>query len=561
MKFSRNPIDETISEIRLAAEERELERRANLEGISPLTGDTPVDRGAIHEIPEEVSKSSGVAAINIDDNKITLAVISSRNKEVRELVDSFKGRGLGVDLFMVSQEQLRKIQGLYREVAPGSVQGGGRRGDIVSEISLNKGEINLMRSGVKDINGAIKTLKKVNKDMPTSEVLKMILATSLILRASDVHIEHITKEDIRLRVRIDGALRDMAEIDPATTRQLTNRIKLLAKLKLNITDEPQDGRFTIAGGGGDVEVRVSVVPAEFGEAIVLRVLDPMAISMDLHSLGLREDDETVVIRKLKQPNGMILTTGPTGSGKTTTLYAFIKKVKTPEIKIITIEDPIEYHIEGIEQTQVNTKDNFTFSTGLKSILRQDPDVILIGEIRDLETAEVGVHAALTGHLVFSALHTNNAAGAIPRLIDLGVKPNVIGPALSLIVAQRLVRRLCGKCSKEAKMDPEMKTKVDKFIKNLPKRVSRESIGEKIYDAVGCENCIGGYIGRIAIVELLEVSEEINSLIHKNATERDIREAAIKEQGMVLMQQDGILKALQGITTLDEIERETGPIQW
>ena len=255
---------------------------------------------------------------------------------------------------------------------------------------------------------------------------------------------------------MDGVLYDVARFDKKIYESLLNRIKLVSGLKLNVISMPQDGRFTILReGSGDIEVRVSTIPSEYGETAVLRLLDPSAVALKLADLGLRADDMEIADNELKKPNGMILVTGPTGSGKTTTLYAFLKEVHNSELKSITIEDPIEYHLAGIEQTQVDTERGYTFAAGLRSILRQDPDIILVGEIRDLETAETAIHAALTGHVVFSTLHTNDAVGAIPRLIDMGTKLSTIGPALNLVVAQRLVRKLCDSCKSELTPDQRL----------------------------------------------------------------------------------------------------------
>ncbi|OGY67028.1 MAG: hypothetical protein A3H63_01215 [Candidatus Harrisonbacteria bacterium RIFCSPLOWO2_02_FULL_45_10c] len=305
---------------------------------------------------------------------------------------------------------------------------------------------------------------------------------------------------------------------------------------------------------------MAVAPSEFGEVIVMRVLDPDAINLSLNDLGLRADDREIIEAELKRPNGMILNTGPTGSGKTTTLYAFLKHKRTSEIKIITIEDPIEYHLEGIEQTQVKVEANYTFGNGLRSIMRQDPDVILIGEIRDKETSEIAIQAALTGHLVFSTVHANEAAGAIPRLVDLGVKPSSIGPALNLIIAQRLVRRLCEACKvKDANAD--FKKKLEEVVKKLPAHVKKDEYKNiTLYKVKGCKKCNDlGYKGRVAIYELLQISKEIEVLMSKGGGEIEIQEFALR-QGMVTMQQDGLLKIINGLTTLSEVENVTGPIE-
>ncbi|MBI2506666.1 MAG: type II/IV secretion system protein [Candidatus Colwellbacteria bacterium] len=440
---------------------------------------------------------------------------------------------------------------------------------MVSETELNEQALEEVKTKIKNITDLSSYLQKQREDSSTTDSLKIILGSALMLGVSDIHLEHTSRNKALLRFRIDGILQDISPLSPKMIASIVSRLKLLSKLKLNITDAPQDGRFTITTKSGPIETRTSIVPAEFGEAAVLRVLNPQVIAMELSDLGLRKDDEKIVLQELKRPNGMILVTGPTGAGKTTSIYAFLKKIRTSTKKIITIEDPIEYHLEGVEQTQIDPKSGYTFAVGLRSILRQDPDIILVGEIRDLETAQTAIHAALTGHLVFSTLHTNNAAGAIPRLIDLGVKPSVIGPALALVVAERLVRRLCPDCRKEIIPDKASMEKLEKFLGRLPNRVPSRKIKPKagtglylpkLFEAKGCGKCSGGYKGQIGLFEVLEMREELDALIKKEATEGEINEVA-KKAGMVLMQEDGVLKALEGITTLDEVERATGPIEW
>ncbi len=422
---------------------------------------------------------------------------------------------------------------------------------------------------LKDFSSKIGELKE-RKEATTSEFLETIFAGALFLKASDVHFEP-SRNEIALRVRLDGLLYNISSIPLKTYKYLIGRVKVLAGLKINISDTAQDGRFTIFYGQGtahgssglEIEIRTSINPSEFGESIVLRILNPEAIALEFEALGFREDDVDIALKELKKPNGAILVTGPTGSGKTTTLYAFLKKIRTSEKKIVTIEDPIEYHLSGVQQTQVDEQAGYTFENGLKSILRQDPDVILIGEIRDLPTAEIATHAALTGHLVFSTLHTNDAIGAIPRLIDLGINPQLIGPALNLIIAQRLLRRLCDNCKEEIEITKEISDKIRFFLEKLSARVNKGAYkSPKIYKSKGCEECSGaGYKGRVGIYELFQVNRDFDNLLaSNNISESKIEEQAIS-QGFVYFQIDGILKALNGITSFDEIERITGPLCW
>jgi type II secretory ATPase GspE/PulE/Tfp pilus assembly ATPase PilB-like protein len=401
------------------------------------------------------------------------------------------------------------------------------------------------------------------RNVSASEFLETIISESLSFGSSDVHFE-TGEQKIRLRVRVDGVLKDVTDIERDSYGLILNRIKLLGNLKLNIRDIAQDGRFTVkeSGAPADIEVRVSVNPSEFGETAVLRLLNPATISLSIGDLGLRKDHEVLILDELKKPNGMILVTGPTGSGKTTTLYAFLKRVSNPDIKVITIEDPIEYHLSGIEQTQVDESAGYDFKNGLRSILRQDPDVILVGEIRDEETAEIALHSSLTGHLVFSTLHTNNAIGAIPRLLDLGIKPSVIGPALNAVISQRLVRRLCNNCKEVFPLSEKLKKQIKDFLAGLPEQVDKPTFEEiSLYKAVGCEKCDNtGYKGRVGIFEFLKLDKEFAAIITETVTELDIEKAAI-EKGFVGSQADGLLKVLKGVTSLEEVERQTGPVVW
>ena len=426
-------------------------------------------------------------------------------------------------------------------------------------------ELPIQRLGVSTLAQAQEKLKAEavswsGSGYSTTSTAELIFSLATELDASDVHFE-TSREGARLRFRLDGLLYDLIIVPSHIYDLILSRIKLISGLKINVVNSPQDGRFSMKRADTTIDARVSTIPAEFGEMVVVRILNPKTIALKLDDLGLRADDRELINQELKKPNGMILVTGPTGSGKTTSLYAFLKEVQNPELKIITIEDPIEYRLAGIEQTQVDKAGNYDFNNGLKSILRQDPDVILVGEIRDQETAETSLHASLTGHLVFSTLHTNNAAGAVPRLIDLGVNPRIIGPALDLIVAQRLVRLLCPKCKAERQLSEEEKNKIPAFLSVVPVKVDKPSLeGIKVFSAAGCSECEGGYKGRVGIFEFLEVDDVFEELVNKGATEGEMEKAA-KAAGMVGLQADGLLKVLAGETTVEEVERITGPIEW
>ena len=357
------------------------------------------------------------------------------------------------------------------------------------------GSLQITPEIIKDIKKSVDNIAGFEKKIQEyihqniTNLLDIILFGAIHLQSSDIHIEP-EEDNARLRIRIDGLLQDVLFFDQDVYRHLLSRLKLLSKIKLNIIDRPQDGRFTIAIEGLLIEIRTSSLPAEWGESIVMRILNPENL-MGLEALGLRKDLHEIFLKEIKKPNGMIIVTGPTGAGKTTTLYAFLMKIQNPEIKIITIEDPIEYHIQGISQTQVSQEKGYTFSEGLRSIVRQDPDVILVGEIRDLETAKIALQSALTGHLVLSTLHTNDAAGTIPRLVDLGIEAPSIASGLKMAIAQRLVRKVCKSCVALKAPDAGELSEIKKGLKNVPKEISLPNLDAvKIPKAKekGCKAC-------------------------------------------------------------------------
>ena len=426
---------------------------------------------------------------------------------------------------------------------------------IIGEVKISPATLNITQK-IKNVSIFKERIGEFLEKSVT-ELSEVILGGAINLEASDIHIEP-KEEEAKIRIRIDGLLQDVINFDLKIYQGLLNRTKLLSGLKLNITDRPQDGRFSILINEVAIEIRTSTLPAEYGETIVLRLLNPKAL-IELETLGLRKDLLEIFEKEIKKPNGMIIVTGPTGSGKTTTLYAFLKKVQKPEIKIITIEDPIEYHLKGISQTQVEPKKGYDFASGLKSIMRQDPDVILVGEIRDLETASIALQSALTGHLVFTTLHTNDAAGTVTRLQALGEKPVNIAPAINMAVAQRLIRKVCKKCVEFRTPPHQFLEKLKKELKNLPPKVKIPEIGGrvKIPEIKGCQNCnYTGYRGRIGIFETFLVDDEMEKFILTSPSIAALKEKAIKK-GMVTMYQDGLIKVLDGVTTIEEVERTTG----
>ncbi len=421
------------------------------------------------------------------------------------------------------------------------------------------GQIEIIGTQFEEIKKSIGTIseyaEKINEYSveSLSDLFTIIFGGAINLSASDIHIEPEEKQ-ARIRIRLDGILQDVLFVEKELYQRINSRIKLLSGIKINIENRPQDGRFSIVEKSSNlaIEIRTSTLPAEHGESIVMRVLNPEAL-IDLEKLGLRKDLLKIVEHQVKQPHGMIVVTGPTGSGKTTTLYAFCKKVKKPELKIITIEDPIEYHINGISQTQTNPEKGYTFASGLKSIMRQDPDIILVGEIRDTETVNTALQAALTGHLVLTTLHTNDAAGVVARLTALGADIANIGPAINMVIAQRLVRKVCPKCKKLKTISEKQLEIFQRELKDIIKVDSKT----KIPEAVGCPECnMTGYKGRKGLFEILLIDEEFEKYIFAKPSIAQIREKA-KEMGMTTIKQDGLIRVLEGHTTFEEIERITG----
>src|SRR3989338_7823351 len=426
---------------------------------------------------------------------------------------------------------------------------------LLGSVTISPEVILELEKEVKSIS-AFKAKIKEHIAGDTTRLLDIILLGAIKLEASDIHIEP-EDSNAKLRIRLDGILQDVVFFDQNIYQHLVSRLKLLSHLKLNITDKPQDGRFTIEVGETLIEIRNSSLPAEYGESIVMRILNPKSL-IGLDDLGLRKDLYKIFEKEIQKPNGMIIVTGPTGSGKTTTLYAFLKKIQNPEIKIITIEDPIEYHLKGVSQTQVAPEKGYDFSDGLRSIVRQDPDVILVGEIRDLETAKIALQAALTGHLVLSTLHTNDAAGAIPRLVDLGAEPSSIAPGLNMVIGQRLVRQVCKQCSSLAKPSPQELSEIKKGLKGVPKEIglpkNLTALKIPMSHEKGCAACnFTGYRGRKGIYELFVADEQMEKFILTNPPVSQIKALLVKK-GMITMWQSGLIEVALGETTLEEVRK-------
>ncbi len=521
----------------------------------------PINIDEVRAIPKEEAFKYQVVVFQKTGKNVRLAITNPESFETFDFIKRIqKEKGWNIRLYLVSQSSLQRALAKYDEIP------------LIENLEHYR--INLSGTDLEEFESQFKDLldlKKRIREIPTTQIVNIIMAGAIKLDASDIHFEP-QEEEIRIRYRLDGVLHDIGNLPIDIYKSVLSRIKMTAKMKINIRDIAQDGQFTVnmernssqivAKSGnttGRINVRVSVIPGKLGESIVMRLLNQGDVLINIEQLGLRGLAFEELQKQITKPHGMILNTGPTGSGKTTTLYAIINKINTPGVKIITIEDPVEYEIKGISQTQVAKDRGYTFEKGLRAIVRQDPDVILVGEIRDDETADIAFNASLTGHLVLSTLHTNSAAGAIPRLLELGVKPNLIAPAVNALIAQRLVRRLCPYCREEYVPAKDTSENLKKLLSIIsPKaKVEIPKTIEKLYRPRGCPRCHNlGYKGRIGIFEVLTINENIEKLILEMGSEQEIAQAAL-ENGMMTMTQDGILKAVEGITSLEEVWRVTG----
>jgi type IV pilus assembly protein PilB len=536
-----------MDEIRQKEEERLISALANKNGYSyiDLRGVT-INPKALLLIPEEEARAGGILAFETIRNRISVAVRNPSDPRTAAALKKLEAQGFAVSVFMTGTASLEHGWARYEDQKKTSAVVYGVL-DINSENIAAQSQ--KLRS-LEDVAAYITQIRTLNNVRRVSETLEAVFAGALALDASDVHIEP-EENDVRLRFRLDGVLHDVMSLERPIYERLISRLKLLSGMVLNIRTEAQDGRFTFTTAEKEVEVRSSIIPGASGETIVMRLLDPSVASFHLEQLGLNEILYGIMNEEIKRPNGLIITTGPTGSGKTTALYAFLRKAHTPEMKIITIENPVEYKVEGIVQTQVS--DDYTFASGLRAILRQDPDIIMVGEIRDREVAETAIHAAQTGHLVFTTLHTNSAVGAFPRLIDLGVDYRILGSSVNIVLGQRLVRLLCPHCKKEREATAEETALIRKILATHPKP---PAITEPlhIFDAVGCAQCNNtGFKGRQGVYEAIRMDEAVEEAIITDPREHIILKAA-EAQGIPSMAEDGIERVLRGETSLAELQR-------
>jgi len=547
VQFNDSKTNTRLDELRRSEEEKLVQALAPQYGFEyiNLRGYT-INPEALSLYPETKARAAELVVFDITHNSLSVAVRKPNDGATIKAIEELQSNRRNIQIFLCSLDSLEHAWGRYSDIVKSTAEKKG-------VFDINPQEVEKFAQLIftkEDVNALMKKIGTINNSRRITETMELMLAGAVGLRASDIHIEP-EETTVRLRYRLDGVLHDIIDVDRYIYERLLSRLKLLSGMTLNKRQEAQDGRFTFEAGDDEVEVRSSLIPGAVGESMVLRLLDSGVASFTMDKITFSDKLRAILLKELKKPNGLILTTGPTGSGKTTVLYAFLRETHQEGVKIITIENPVEYKIEGIVQTQ--TSDDYTFSSGLRAILRQDPDIIMVGEIRDREVAETALHAAQTGHLVFSTLHSNNAAASFPRLIDLGVDPRVLGTSINVILGQRLVRCLCKVCKSPYTASAKEIETISDILKNSTQNLT---ISEPLtlYKPAGCDKCRNtGYKGRTGIFEAILMDEAVEEAVIRDPREHIIIEAA-KPQGIPSMLEDGIEKVITGLTDLKELER-------
>lgn len=545
-------LEQKMKQIQTSEIERLTQREAGSHSLPYINlKGFPISPEALSLITkEEAEDAKTIVFLKVTD-EIRLAT-SQPGEKVEKIAQKLASDQLSdVQIYYCSEASFQFGLSLY-EALPKPIE-------VVYGVKISAEDLQRFEKELSNFKDLQEKLKKVS----TTDLVTLIIGSALKGNASDIHIETEERE-IKVRLRIDGILHEAAVIPSTQWKLIISRIKLLAGMKINIDSVPQDGRITIYLTNEKIEIRVSTLPTAYGESVVMRLLRPKSISLDFEQLGVEGLAWERLKEEIARPNGMIVTTGPTGSGKTTTLYAILKRLNTPEVKIITLEDPVEYKLPGINQSQIDHSRDYTFARGLRSILRQDPDIVMVGEIRDTETADIAVQAALTGHLVISTIHTNNAAGAIPRFLSMSVKPFFLAPALNCVIGQRLVRLLCNECKQPVEIDEALMTQVKHELTDLPKdsNINLDVNNLKFYapsdKTKTCQACNGlGYKGRLGIYEIFTMNKEIEHMILGSSVSEYDMLAVAKKYGMITMTQDGLIKAARGLTSVEEVLRVAG----
>lgn len=554
IRFDDTQINKGLSSLRDREEEELVQRAARSRNVPYINLlDLTISTDALALIEENKAQKLGIAGFKLVGQQLSVAVLSEQDPEIREVLKSLTQSGYETTVYLASRRSLKKAWSRYDDLRLGKTQS--------SFLDITEEAIKAIVEQVKtnaDVQRLFEEIIAEEELKRTSRLMEILMGSAIATRASDIHLEPQEKS-VRIRYRQDGILEDVLNCSPEIFRQLLSRIKILSKLKLNISKNAQDGRFTIDFDQRQIEIRVSTVPSAYGEGVVMRVLDPRGISVGIEELGIEPFLFDILKKEIAKPSGLILNTGPTGSGKTTTLYSFLKYIYNPEIKVITIEDPIEYHLEGIEQTPIDREHGYDFESGLRSAMRHDPDVILVGEIRDHETALAAMQASQTGHLVLSTLHTNNAAGTIPRLLDLGINYATLAQSMTVALAQRLVRTLTPAKSKvrPTPVQENVLRTILKAAEKNGKNLSRFNISSDmdmwVYEPVPDDISPTGFKGRIGIFEAIVIDNKIKEILDKEPTDRQVKEAAT-HQGILTLAEDAAVKVLQGKTSYDEVAR-------
>jgi type IV pilus assembly protein PilB len=505
---------------------------------------------ALKYIPEDAATYYHFAPIEFKDGVLEVGITDGENTQAIDALQFISAKlGIPFKVFLISDGDYKSIMESYKGI---SIQVEEALGELNQDETIDAKSISEVNTLSKEI-GNVKSNEeaKIVEDAPVIKIVAVILRNAIEGNASDIHIEN-TGDKVKVRFRVDGILHTTIVLPPSVSSGIVARIKILAKLRLDEKRKPQDGAFSTNLDGHKIDFRVSTMPSYYGEKVVIRILDAEKGVKPLDQLGLSKRNLEILREALTKPYGLILITGPTGSGKSTTLYSMMNELDKEKSNIISLEDPIEYHMPDINQSQMMPEIGYTFASGLRSILRQDPDVIMVGEIRDKETAQLAIQAALTGHLVLSTLHTNNAIGAIPRLVDMGVDPYLIAPTLILSVAQRLARMTCPTSRKLVPMDPSIKLQIEDQIKDLPTKFKNEvEIKDEMYDTIPSPDCPSGTRGRIAIFEMFKIGKEMQKVILKDPIDSEIYKIA-REDGMLMMREDAMLKAMNGIIPYKEV---------
>ena len=503
----------------------------------------------LNYIPEESAKHYQFVPIGVADGVLEVGIINPDNIEVIDALNFISAKiNLPFKLFVISQKDFDKViqmyKGLSGEVGKALTE---LESELVEEHHLEEKKTE-KTEGPPTQSGDTTVIKE---DAPVTKMVATILRYAVEGEASDIHIEHIGNA-VRVRFRVDGVLKTNIQLPAKVHQAVIARIKILSSMRLDEKRKPQDGRFSATIAGRKIDFRVSTFPAFYGEKVVMRILDASRGLQKLDEMGLSEENIKIIKDAILRPYGLILISGPTGSGKTTTLYAMLNEVDKEEKNVLSLEDPVEYNIPGMNQSQVRPEIGYTFATGLRTTLRQDPDIIMVGEIRDKETAELAIQAALTGHLVLSTIHTNNAVGVVPRLLEMGIDPYLIPPTLIIAMAQRLVKVLCPKSGKQVPVEDSLKIMIDKQFEDLPEKYKKEISEIKyVYEAEPSKNCPNGTKGRIAVFEVMTMSKELEKVILENPTDASIRKVA-RDAGMITMKEDAILKSSQKIIPFREV---------